>query len=167
MSAPQTHIVFLGIGSNLGNRKAQLEQAIEGIGSTLGELENISGVYETAAWGITDQAAFLNQAIQITTQLLPQKLMQTILRLEAEMGRKRGIKWGPRTIDIDILFYANEIIHTAELQIPHPQLHLRNFVLVPLAEIAPTFVHPLFKKTIKQLLLECPDKLEAKPYKSK
>jgi 2-amino-4-hydroxy-6-hydroxymethyldihydropteridine diphosphokinase len=156
--------VFLLIGGNIGDRLQNLHQAIDGLSAVCGPIIQQSAVYETAAWGITDQAAFLNQALLLTTSLPPQELITTILSVEEEMGRRRMEKFGPRVIDIDILFFNDEIINEPNLIVPHPQLQNRRFALAPMHEIAPALVHPVLHKTIEQLLKECPDELEVRKY---
>jgi 2-amino-4-hydroxy-6-hydroxymethyldihydropteridine diphosphokinase len=151
--------VFLLIGGNMGDRLQNLHQAIALLSATCGQVIQQSAVYETAAWGKTDQPAFLNQALLLTTALTPHELITTILSVEEKMGRLRMEKNGPRVIDIDIIFYNELVMHEPHLTIPHPQLQNRRFVLVPLYEIAPQFVHPVFHKTIAQLLEECVDDL--------
>lgn len=133
-------------------------RALELVGVFAGEVMAASSLYRTAPWGKTEQAEFLNQAFEIHTELEPQELLETILAIEKHMGRSRQEKWGPRLIDIDILFFGDKIIKSPELIIPHPHLEERNFVLAPLAEIAPDFLHPLLQKTIRRLLEESPDK---------
>lgn len=155
---------YLLIGGNLQNRKENLSKAIELINEQCGTLTTFSSVYETAAWGMTEQPSFLNQALKITTSLNARQLMRKILKIEKMMGRVRNGKFGPRTIDIDILFYENEIYDLPFLKIPHPELQNRRFVLVPLAEIDPEIQHPVLGKTIAELLEECPDNLEVKKY---
>ena len=142
--------VFLGIGSNLGDREENLAQARDSIES-FAQIEAVSPVYETDAWGFEDQPAFLNQVIHIKTSLSPQALLNRIKRIEKDLGRKKSFRWGPRLIDIDILFFADYIIESASLTIPHKELHKRAFVLVPLADIAPDFVHPVFNQTVSAL----------------
>ena len=148
------------IGGNLGDRKANLLTAISLINEQCGTLTRSSSVYETEAWGKTDQPSFLNQALEISTPLNARQLMRKILKIENEMGRVRKEKFGPRIIDIDILLYENEIHDLRFLNIPHPEMHNRRFVLVPLAEIDPALQHPVLKKTIAELLEECPDNLQ-------
>ena len=155
-------IAYLLIGGNLGNRKENLSKAKELITEHCGNITNSSSIYETAAWGMTEQPSFLNQALEISTSLNATQLMREILKIETMMGRVRNEKFGPRTIDIDILFYENHIHDLPFLKIPHPELQNRRFVLEPLAEINPELQHPVLKKTIAELLEECPDNLEVK-----
>ena len=154
--------VYLLIGGNLGNRNENFSRAISLINEQCGALTKSSSVYETDAWGITDQPSFLNQALEIVTELNARQLMRKILKIEKMMGRVRKEKLGPRIIDIDILLFENEIHDLRFLKIPHPELQNRRFVLVPLAEINSGLQHPVLKKTIAQLLEECPDNLEVK-----
>jgi len=154
--------VFLLIGGNMGDRLQNLHQAITLISASAGPVIQQSAVYETAAWGKTDQATFLNQALLLTTSLTAQELLTTLLLVEEEMGRRRMEKNGPRVIDIDIIFYNDVVMDEPNLTIPHPQLQNRRFVLVPLNEIAPALVHPIFHKTIEELLEECKDDLAVK-----
>jgi 2-amino-4-hydroxy-6-hydroxymethyldihydropteridine diphosphokinase len=150
------------IGGNLGNRKENLSKAVSLIKEQCGALTRSSSIYETEAWGITDQPSFLNQALEISTSLNARQLMRKVLQIEEEMGRVRKEKLGPRIIDIDILLFENEIHDLRFLKIPHPEMQNRRFVLVPLAEINSTLQHPVLKKTIAELLEECPDNLEVK-----
>jgi 2-amino-4-hydroxy-6-hydroxymethyldihydropteridine diphosphokinase len=151
---------YLLIGGNMGDRKGHLAAACREIERTCGFIRQISSLYETAAWGLKDQDAFLNQALEIETELAADMLLKDLLRIEETIGRKREVKYGPRIIDIDFLFFNDAVIHTKGLTIPHPQLQNRRFALVPLAEIAAAFMHPVFNKSIAQLLDECPDKLD-------
>ena len=153
---------YLLIGGNVGNRLKNLGKAVELIGAKAGTVGKESALYETEAWGKHDQPAFLNQVLRVDTDLSPQDLLQTILDIEQEMGRKREEKYGPRTIDIDILLYNDLVLDAADLAIPHPQMHLRRFALAPLADIDASLIHPVLKKSIDELLLECPDKLAVK-----
>jgi 2-amino-4-hydroxy-6-hydroxymethyldihydropteridine diphosphokinase len=154
------NIIFLHTGSNLGNRFDYLNKANQLIESQIGSIKIQSSFYKTAAWGVTDQPAFINQAICVETDLSPNKLLKTIHQIEAELGRVRITKWAERVIDIDILFFNDLIIENKNLEIPHPRIGERNFVLVPMNEIAPDLVHPVFQKNIQTLLKECLDHLQ-------
>jgi len=151
--------VYLLTGGNLGNRLNNLEQARKLIEQYCGRIVHQSSVYETAAWGFKEQPDFYNQALEIETELSAAELMKTILMTEEKMGRKREIKMGPRIIDIDILLYNDEMVSQSHLTIPHERLHERRFALMPLAEIAPDIIHPIFKKSITRLLSESTDTL--------
>jgi 2-amino-4-hydroxy-6-hydroxymethyldihydropteridine diphosphokinase len=153
---------YLLTGGNMGNRKKTLTLAQKLIAKDCGKITVASSLYETAAWGKEDQPAFLNQALEIETALSPLELLNTVLLIEKKLGRIREEKYGPRTIDIDILLFNNEIHNYPQLKVPHPEMQNRRFALAPLAEIASDVVHPVFKKTIKDLLVICPDKLEVK-----
>jgi 2-amino-4-hydroxy-6-hydroxymethyldihydropteridine diphosphokinase len=153
---------YLLTGGNMGNRKVMLQQAIKLLSEYCGKVTAESSLYETAAWGKTDQSAFLNQALELTTELNARQLIRKILKVEKLMGRERKEKYGPRIIDIDILLFNDEIYTIHFLKLPHPEMQNRRFALTPLAEIAPGIIHPVLKKTIKQLLADCPDKLEVK-----
>jgi 2-amino-4-hydroxy-6-hydroxymethyldihydropteridine diphosphokinase len=152
---------YLLIGGNLGEKLAKLQNAIALLSKT-GILVSTSSIYETEAWGLEDQPSFLNQAVVLQTKLEPQQLMTQLLFIEQQLGRVREQKFGPRLIDIDILLMDDIVLQTEDLTIPHPSLHLRNFALTPLAEIAGNKLHPVFNKTITELLNECPDKLDVK-----
>jgi len=154
--------VFLLLGSNLGDRKWFLQQAINHIRGAVGPVVKTSSVYETQSWGKTDAPDYLNQVLQVQTALSAREVLTIILNIELLLGRKREEKWGSRTIDIDILFYGDALINEPELKIPHPELQKRRFTLEPLAEIAPDFVHPVIKKNILQLKNELIDKLVVK-----
>ena len=150
---------YLLAGSNIGNKNAYLQLAAKLIEDQCGSVIAKSPIYETAAWGITDQPSFYNQAFALQTNLPPDLLMQTLLDIEAAMGRHRTVKMGPRVIDLDILLIDDLILHTFLLTVPHPHLTERRFALTPLAAIAPALVHPVAQKTIEQLLAECSDAL--------
>ena len=152
---------YLLTGSNEGDRVAWLQQAMEMIQADCGKIIQQSAIYQTAAWGIEDQPDFLNMALCIETDLPPVELLQAINKIESALGRQRTLKWGQRTLDIDILFYNNDIINLPQLIIPHPHIEKRRFALVPLNEIVPHLLHPISHKTITQLLDECEDTLEA------
>jgi len=157
---------YLLIGGNLGDRKENLRKVVELINEQCGSLTKSSSIYETAAWGMTEQPSFLNQVLEISTSLNARQLLRKILKIEKDMGRIRKEKLGPRLIDIDILLFENEIHDLQFLKIPHPEMQNRRFVLTPLAEIDAELMHPVFKKTIAQLLEECPDLLNVKKYNS-
>ena len=151
------HIIYLLTGSNIGDSELNLLKASKFIHQQIGKVVAASHVYKTEPWGNKDQQVFLNQVLKIETQLEPKQLLKTILEIENQMGRDRKIKWEPRIIDIDILFYDDQIIDEENLQIPHPLLHERRFTLVPLNEIASSFIHPKLNKSISQLLKICAD----------
>ena len=155
---------FLLTGGNMGEREVNLLAAIEHINQHCGLITNSSSLYETAAWGNTEQPAFLNQALEIETELTARQLMRRILKVEKLMGRVRKEKYGPRLIDIDILLYADEIHNYKLLKLPHPEMQNRKFALLPLAEIAPHIIQPVLQKTITELLAVCKDELEVKKY---
>jgi len=142
--------VYLSLGSNVGDRAANLRSAIRRL-TTLGQVEGISSFYETEPVEFTAQPWFLNCVVKLDTEKMPKQLLSGILDVEQQMGRRRTQKKGPRTIDIDILLFGNSIIETKGLTVPHPALHERRFVLEPLAEIAPDVRHPAFKRTIREL----------------
>lgn len=153
---------YLLIGGNMGNRQENLEIATRRIAATIGEIKQSSAIYETEAWGLEEQPAFLNQVLLVSSTLNAQQVLKQILNIEHDMGRERIQKFGPRIIDIDILFFNRDIIHEPGLNVPHPQLHLRRFTLKPLNDIAPEFRHPELGKTISDLLSTCPDPLTVK-----
>ncbi len=153
---------YLLLGSNLGNPKEKLATAQQFIQKKIGPIVCQSAIYQTAAWGNTQQPDFLNQVIIVNNKLDPQETMQTILGIEESMGRVRTEKNAARLIDIDILFYGKMIIDEKTLTIPHPFIAQRRFVLVPLDELSPLFIHPVLNKNIHELLLDCPDKLDVK-----
>ncbi len=147
------------IGGNMGDRMANLAMAIKLIEEQIGNIELKSSIYETAAWGQTNQPDFLNQALLVNTNMQAAELMSKLLSIENLMGRIRTIKLGPRTIDLDIMYFNNEVISTNLITIPHPKLAERKFVLEPLFEIAPNYLHPILNKTNASLLKDCGDSL--------
>jgi 2-amino-4-hydroxy-6-hydroxymethyldihydropteridine diphosphokinase len=160
----KSHSYFLLLGSNLNEPYNQLSQARFILSEKTGEITGASEVYQTAAWGRTKQNDFLNQVICIKSALDPNMMLQRVQQIEIDMGRARDIKWGPRTIDIDLLYIDQLIIRTSQLIIPHPEIQNRKFTLIPLCEIAPEFVHPKLKKTNLQLLAQCADTLSVERY---
>lgn len=150
----ETHTVYLALGSNLEDRFANLKQAIASLPPQM-EVKAKSRVYETPPWGYTNQPVFLNQAVKVNTYLEPEPLLKHLKRLEIALGRKAAFRNGPRSIDIDILFYDDLVLETPLLVIPHPHLHERGFVLLPLMDIAPDLVHPVKKQTIREMLAFC------------
>jgi 2-amino-4-hydroxy-6-hydroxymethyldihydropteridine diphosphokinase len=154
------NVAYLLIGGNMGDRLKYLSQARDKIEKTCGNVINASSVYETEAWGMREQNSFYNQALIVHTSFDALTFLQCLLNIESFIGRVREEKYGPRLIDIDIIFFNDDITRSEELTVPHPELQNRRFVLLPLNEIAPEKMHPVFKKTIKNLLEECEDKLE-------
>lgn len=157
---------YLLTGTNMGDREENLQKARTLIAAQCGKLSKFSAIYETAAWGKTDQSSFLNQALLLHTSLKAEELMHQLLKIESQMGRERMEKYGPRLIDIDILLFDQEIHQDELLRLPHPEMANRRFALVPLADIAPEAFHPILKKTMAQLLEDCPDPLGVKKYNS-
>ena len=157
---------YLLLGGNIGNRLARFKKAKQLLEKQIGKVIKYSRFYETASWGNTDQPDFLNQVLLIETKLTAEKIMEQILFIENIMGRVRSEKNASRIIDIDILFFNEEIIEAKNLIVPHPQIQNRNFVLYPLNELSPQLKHPVLKKTIHELLLQCNDTLDVYIYKS-
>ena len=154
---------YLSLGSNKGDTLQNLQQAIKLLEKEIGSIKEVSCIYITAPWGNTAQPEFKNQAVCIHTDLTANELLKKTIEIEEKLGRIRTEqKWMERTIDIDILFYNNEVINMPNLTIPHPYLHQRKFVLIPLKEIASRFIHPVLNKQINTLLEECTDTLEVK-----
>jgi len=155
---------YLLTGGNMGEREKNLDTAKQLVDEQCGKINLSSSLYETAAWGNTNQAPFLNQALIIETTMNAQHLLQQLLKIEKMMGRIREEKYGPRLIDIDILLFNDEIYNLPFLKVPHPELQNRRFALMPLAEIAGPLIHPVNKKSILKLLDECNDQLAVKKY---
>jgi len=145
---------YLGLGSNLGDRQANLDDAVRRLASERVTVKRRSSIWETAPRDVLDQPWFLNQVIEVETDLFPRQLFQHIQRIEREMGRLKRIPKGPRPIDLDILLYGNAVVKSPELEIPHPGMTERRFVLAPLAELAPDLLHPVLKRTVRDLLTE-------------
>jgi 2-amino-4-hydroxy-6-hydroxymethyldihydropteridine diphosphokinase len=155
--------IFLITGGNIGDRKRNLEAAARLIQSEIGKIIKSSKIYESDAWGIRGQNSFYNQVHEVETRFSAEEVIQKILKIDEEMGRVRTIKNAARIIDIDILFFNDDIVNKQNLTIPHPQIINRRFVLMPLNEIASTKIHPVYKKNIHQLLEMCKDELKAVP----
>jgi 2-amino-4-hydroxy-6-hydroxymethyldihydropteridine diphosphokinase len=149
--------VYLSIGSNEGDRKANLLQAMSLIDKNIGKIARKSHIYETEPWGVEKQDAFLNMVVMANTTQDPRQMLEAITKIEREMGRVRREKWGPRLIDVDILFYGKRVIRDKGLEIPHPEIAERMFVLVPMMEIAADLEHPVLKKPIDQIYMDCKD----------
>lgn len=147
------HLAYIGFGSNIDDRLSYIQNAIKVLSETEEiTLQKVSSLYNTSPIGYEAQQDFLNGVLSIKTDLSPHDLLNTLKQIETEVGRQVRIRWGPREIDMDILIYDDVSCQTANLTVPHPEMHLRRFVLVPLAEIAPDLVHPVFDETIQTLL---------------
>jgi len=160
---------YLLLGSNLEDRKSRIRQAIVEIGERIGDVRQSSSLYESEPWGFHSECNFLNQVIKVETVLSPRSLLGKILDIEQEMGRKRTGNtrgYSSRTIDIDILFFNDEVIRDERLHIPHPRISERMFTLVPLCELNASFIHPVFQKTLQDLLAECTDRNTVVPFTS-
>ena len=155
--------VVLILGGNKGDRNGLLTSAVMAV-SELGEMTAKSKVYETEAWGGVAKGPFLNQVVEIKTAYSPFEILSFIQKIEIDLGRKRDEHWGDRTMDIDIIYFGGQVIDTAELKTPHPYLSERKFVLIPLVEILPDFIHPSLRKSNQQLLEECKDKSEVREW---
>lgn len=147
------HIAFIGLGSNIGDKLANLKKAIEGLGKIQGtKVLTVSSLYKTEPVGGVEQDWFVNAVAEVETSLTPRELLNKLLYIEKDLGRVRDIKWGPRVIDLDIILYDDLVMDEEGLSIPHPYLHKRGFVLVPLAEIAPKVIHPRLRKSVSELM---------------
>lgn len=157
--------VFLGLGSNLGNRIDYIEKAINEIGSLKDtKIINKASFYETEPWGFKEQPDFINSAVEIETTLSAEELFAGVKGIEQKLKRQNKGRWQEREIDIDILFYGNEIVHTEKINIPHKEIEKRKFVLIPMNELAPDFIHPVFNETIGELLNKSSDSLVVNKY---
>ena len=157
--------VYLLLGSNLGDREGVIQQAVDLIEEKIGTVYSKSSIYETEPWGKTDQPGFLNIALQVHTSLSALAVLEEALGIEKQLGRVRMERWGSRIIDIDIIFFNDEVIHIKErLSVPHPEMQNRKFVLEPLSEIAPDLIHPILNQTIRQLYITLEDKAIVKKY---
>jgi 2-amino-4-hydroxy-6-hydroxymethyldihydropteridine diphosphokinase len=164
MQKVKSNIVYILLGSNLGNRILYLARAKQKIENSSITIKIVSRIYETEPWGVCNQPAYLNQVLKVETVLSPLDLLTELLNIEVKLDRKREGIMDARTIDIDILFFNKIILNDTNLIIPHPRLHLRKFVLLPLNEIAPNFVHPIYKQSIHLLLKNCKDLLNVRKF---
>lgn len=160
MENSKDHRLIIAIGSNQGDWSVVLEQSLLLIGQSIGRVESISPIYNTPAWGNTDQPDFKNGVLSVITSLEPHTCLEQLLKIEVQMGRVRKEKWGPRILDLDILFYDSKVIQSPTLVVPHPFIEERQFVLQPLADILPNYVHPVNGKTIEDLLHQLPEKVK-------
>jgi 2-amino-4-hydroxy-6-hydroxymethyldihydropteridine diphosphokinase len=149
--------IYLSIGSNLGDRREHLREAIGRLGAEEIRVLRESSIYETEPRDVRDQPWFLNQVVEAETDLFPRQLLARLQKIEREMGRKRGVAKGPRVIDLDIVLFANSIVQTPELVIPHPRMRERRFVLEPLAELSPDLPHPRTRRTVREMLEDVMD----------
>lgn len=157
--------VYIGIGSNIGDREGNISAAVERVDELVGNVTKKSSIYETEPWGFQADEQFLNMVLEVETELSPSDVLETIQKIETRLGRTRSdVRYSSRIIDIDILLYEDVVINQGNLQIPHPLMHERNFVLVPLDEIAPDLIHPVYAKTISELLHVCSDTGEVHAY---
>jgi 2-amino-4-hydroxy-6-hydroxymethyldihydropteridine diphosphokinase len=157
--------VFLGIGTNLGERETNLKDTLVGIENNIGHVIKVSSLYETEPWGFKSENQFLNMVVEAETKLTPSGVLGAALMIESFLGRTRGEKqYSSRIIDIDILLYEDMIVDEVSLKIPHPLLHERRFVLVPLCELDPDLVHPVLKKSFRSILESCKDESKVMKY---
>jgi len=158
--------IFLGLGSNLGDRKLNLKKSITLLDSRVGRILNKSRIYESEPWGLKEQSHFLNQVIEIESQIEPIDLLNICKNIELDMGRKSEIRWGKRCIDIDILYYKSRVINNKNLVVPHKLMHERNFVMIPLNDLNEYHQHPILKRSNKEILNNCIDSCKVKNYGS-
>lgn len=151
------HTYYLHLGSNLGEKKGFLQKALELISTNIGEITLKSNIYETEPWGMKEQENFLNMAIEVKSTKSPEDVILSIKSIESALGSAKAVKWGPRSIDIDVLYCDDQIINSSDITIPHPHIQDRNFVLIPLLEIAGDFTDPVHKMTIDELYDICKD----------
>lgn len=157
-----SHLAYISLGGNIGNTLEIFQNALLAIEKKLGKIIQKSSIYQTAAWGKEDQNDFLNQVILIETSFDAKKLLDSLLTIELLFERKRIERWGPRTLDLDLLSFDNQIENSESLVLPHPRIQERKFILVPLAELNPNWVHPMLRKSVSELLDNCADQLKVK-----
>jgi len=157
-----SHLAYISLGGNIGNTLEIFQNALLAIEKKLGKIIQKSSIYQTAAWGKEDQNDFLNQVILIETSFDAKKLLDSLLTIELLFERKRIERWGPRTLDLDLLSFDNQIENSKSLVLPHPRIQERKFILVPLAELNPNWVHPMLRKSVSELLDNCADQLKVK-----
>jgi len=157
-----SHLAYISLGGNIGNTLEIFQNALLAIEKKLGKIIQKSSIYQTAAWGKEDQNDFLNQVILIETSFDAKKLLDSLLTIELLFERKRIERWGPRTLDLDLLSFDNQIVQAVSLTLPHPRIQERKFILVPLAELNPNWVHPMLRKSVSELLDNCADQLKVK-----
>lgn len=157
-----SHLAYISLGGNIGNTLDIFQNALLAIEKKLGKIIQKSSIYQTAAWGKEDQNDFLNQVILIETSFDAKKLLDSLLTIELLFERKRIERWGPRTLDLDLLSFDNQIENSESLVLPHPRIQERKFILVPLAELNPNWVHPMLRKSVSELLDNCADQLKVK-----
>lgn len=145
------NIVYISFGSNIGDREKAIEDALSLVNKNEMKITKKSNIIETEPYGYTDQPIFLNGAIEVETELSCREVLERLLQIEKEVGRVRKFKWGPRLIDLDIIFFNDEVYDEEDLKVPHPDMQNRQFVLKPLREICPDFIHPILKKKVKEL----------------
>lgn len=162
------NVIYLCLGGNIGHRIKHLNQALEHITHKVGHVLKKSKIYETEAWGVAQQQPYLNMVVEVQTLLKPEELIAKLLQIEITLGRTRSYTqvYESRTIDIDILFYNQSVINTPELIIPHPRMHLRKFVLIPMQDVNSDYIHPILNKKMITLLQECHDNLKVNLYQS-
>ncbi|NOY38783.1 MAG: 2-amino-4-hydroxy-6-hydroxymethyldihydropteridine diphosphokinase [Nitrospirae bacterium] len=146
--------IYIGIGSNLGDREGNCLKALEELEKSGIKVTKRSFLYETEPWGVKDQPGFINMAVEADTDLTPGEVLRVFKAIEKKLGRREAPRWGPRIVDLDILLYDDLVVNETNLRIPHPHMHERDFVLKPLSEIAPEVIHPLLKKTVREMLSE-------------
>lgn len=155
-------ITYLSLGGNLGNTIEIFQNSIEILAKKVGKITQFSSLYQTAPWGDIQQNDFINQVIEVETNLSAQELLVILLEIESQQGRVRKERWGPRTLDLDIIFFGEQHISSENLEIPHPRMEDRKFVLIPMVEINPNLIHPISRKSIRQILLECKDECDCR-----